>query len=90
MPTFFALQIVRKQNWLYICTVFFMVLDLRLMKVACREVSNFFIPFSVPSGSIMKQLINRFITLYRSYTNPNYSITNRITHAATRRTIAVA
>ena len=33
----------RKQNRLYICNVFFMVLDLRLMKVACREVSNFFI-----------------------------------------------
>ena len=28
----------------YICNVFFMVLDLRLMKIGCRETANFFCP----------------------------------------------
>ena len=26
----------------YLCTVFFMVLDLRLIKIGCRETINFF------------------------------------------------
>ena len=29
----------------YICNVFFMVLDLRLIKIGCRETINFFYPY---------------------------------------------
>ena len=28
----------------YLCNVFFMVLDLRLTKIGCRETINFFVP----------------------------------------------
>ena len=38
----------------YICNVFFMVLDLRLMKIGCRETANFFLP------SIQTQQDTRF------------------------------
>ena len=62
MPAFFARGVVRKQNRLYICNVFFMVLDLRLMKVACREVSNFFMSVPIPSNGTTNQITNRFIT----------------------------
>ena len=55
MPAFFARGVARKQNRLYICNVFFMVLDLRLMKVACREVSNFFMPVPILSNSVTHQ-----------------------------------
>ena len=35
----------------YICNVFFMVLDLRLMKIGCRETANFFFaPYSNSAG----------------------------------------
>ena len=30
-------------NGYYLCTVFFMVLDLRLTKIGCRETINFFV-----------------------------------------------
>ena len=33
------------RNPLYICCVFFMVLDLRLIKIGCRETINFFLPY---------------------------------------------
>ena len=32
----------RTDNNLYLCNVFFMVLDLRLTKIGCRETINFF------------------------------------------------
>ncbi|GEM_PF-3206419 len=30
------------RNYAYLCNVFFMVLDLRLIKIGCRETINFF------------------------------------------------
>ena len=39
---FFAINYCRLQDYLYLCIVFFMVLDLRLVKIGCRETINFF------------------------------------------------
>ncbi len=39
---FLSQMLVRLGNLPYICNVFFMVLDLRLTKIGCRETINFF------------------------------------------------
>ena len=40
---FFAKNMLYNIQKHYICTVFFMVLDLRLTKIGCRETINFFL-----------------------------------------------
>ena len=35
------------ENDSYLCNVFFMVLDLRLIKIGCRETINFFCPCAI-------------------------------------------
>ena len=50
---FFTQTYCRLRNPSYICYVFFMVLDLRLIKIGCRETINFFISTT--------EITNRFI-----------------------------
>ena len=41
---FYCVKFVGVLKSRYICSVFFMVLDLRLTKIGCRETINFFVP----------------------------------------------
>ena len=42
----------------YICIVFFMVLDLRLTEIGCRETINFFCPYKNVRNTLMYVVVN--------------------------------
>ena len=44
-------------NYLYICNVFFMVLDLRLTKIGCRETTIFFVYTFIQINHIYQQSV---------------------------------
>ena len=60
-------------NYLYICNVFFMVLDLRLTKIGCRETTIFFAYTFIKINHIYQQsgiILNKkepTISIYHQY-----------------------